>query len=464
MDVLADAQDILDELGVHFENSAPARRPPRRCSPPRCIYPIRGAVTFKSTGRHQRRLRRARQPRLRRRHRRRADHHRRGLRRRLLDHAGAQPRLRDEVADLAARSAPEPADRSSRRWRTASSSPKRRNTPVMLEVRIRACHVHGRFVAKDNKRADVHARRGAGEPARATPTASCCRRPASCTSRRRSSERWPAAVRLHQGAQAQRVLRPTATATSASSCRAACTTRVMRALRAARPRRRLRRHRRAALRAERHLSADRRRGRCASARGKRAVLMVEEGQPELHRAGARTRSCARRGIQTKLCTARTCCRWPANTPAPVLLDGRRGVPRALRAATLLGDRRRAPNASPMLADADVKALAEAVPAAPAGLLHRLPGAADLRRDEAGRAGARAAPRQRRHRLPPVLDPAAVQHRRTTMGYGLGPASRLGASTSPARQARDLGDGRRRLLAQRPDQRRRQRRLQQAATA
>jgi len=25
------------------------------------------------------------------------------------------------------------------------------NTPVMLEVRIRACHVHGRFTAKDNR-------------------------------------------------------------------------------------------------------------------------------------------------------------------------------------------------------------------------------------------------------------------------------------------------------------------------
>jgi indolepyruvate ferredoxin oxidoreductase alpha subunit len=26
------------------------------------------------------------------------------------------------------------------------------NTPVMLEVRVRACHVHGQFMAKDNKR------------------------------------------------------------------------------------------------------------------------------------------------------------------------------------------------------------------------------------------------------------------------------------------------------------------------
>ena len=42
MDVLADAKDMLDELGVHFESSAPRRPPPPRCSPPRCI--IRSAA------------------------------------------------------------------------------------------------------------------------------------------------------------------------------------------------------------------------------------------------------------------------------------------------------------------------------------------------------------------------------------------------------------------------------------
>ena len=65
--------------------------------------------------RHQRRVRRAGQPRLGRRHRRRAGDHRRGLRRRLLDHAGARARLCDEVADVAARSAPQPAVDRARR-------------------------------------------------------------------------------------------------------------------------------------------------------------------------------------------------------------------------------------------------------------------------------------------------------------------------------------------------------------
>ena len=52
---------------------------------------------------------------------------------------------------------------------------------------------------------------------------------------------------------------------------------------------------------------------------------------------------------------------------------------------------------------------------PAGLLHRLPGAADLRRDQAGRAGARQAPHRLRHRLPSVLDHAALRARRDHHG-------------------------------------------------
>ena len=107
MDVLADAQDILGELGVHFETSANEAAAAAMLSAS-VMYPIRGAVTWKSTagtnvasdalsnlasgGVHRRR----------------ADRHRRGLRRRLLHHAGAQPRLCDEIADLAARSPPQP--------------------------------------------------------------------------------------------------------------------------------------------------------------------------------------------------------------------------------------------------------------------------------------------------------------------------------------------------------------------
>src|SRR5580765_8220624 len=64
MDVLNDARGILEELGVHVDR------------------------------RHQRRLRRPVQPRLRRRQGWGDDRARRGLWRRRLDHPGAQPRLR----------------------------------------------------------------------------------------------------------------------------------------------------------------------------------------------------------------------------------------------------------------------------------------------------------------------------------------------------------------------------------
>src|SRR6201990_466706 len=46
MDVLADAQDILGELGVHFESSASAAAAAAALAAS-VMYPIRGAVTFK---------------------------------------------------------------------------------------------------------------------------------------------------------------------------------------------------------------------------------------------------------------------------------------------------------------------------------------------------------------------------------------------------------------------------------
>jgi indolepyruvate ferredoxin oxidoreductase, alpha subunit len=47
MDVLADAREVLDELGVHFENSASEAAAAAMLAAS-VHYPIRGAVTFKS--------------------------------------------------------------------------------------------------------------------------------------------------------------------------------------------------------------------------------------------------------------------------------------------------------------------------------------------------------------------------------------------------------------------------------
>jgi indolepyruvate ferredoxin oxidoreductase alpha subunit len=47
--------------------------------------------------------------------------------------------------------------------------------------------------------------------------------------------------------------------------------------------------------------------------GKSSVLVVEEGQPEFIEQALGSR--CTRPARVSACTARTCCRWPANTPA-----------------------------------------------------------------------------------------------------------------------------------------------------
>ena len=151
------------------------------------MYPIRGAVTWKSTvgtnvasdalsnlasgGVHRRR----------------ADHHRRGLRRRLLDHAGAQPRLRDEIADLAARSRAPTSNPSSRRSRTASSCRRRPTRRSCCEVRIR-CLPRPRPLRRQGQQAPaVHGGRGAGKSAPRHQPHRAAAGLLSCTRRKRSS-------------------------------------------------------------------------------------------------------------------------------------------------------------------------------------------------------------------------------------------------------------------------------------
>ena len=179
----------------------------------------------------------------------------------------------------------------------------------------------------------------------------------------------------------------------------------------------------------------------AFCRGKKAVLMVEEGAPDYHRAATSTRSCAAATSRPR-CPARTCCRWAANTPRRCVVKGLREFLRdpCARAAGQRAAAARIP--TPVLARSARQGARRSRAAAPAGLLHRLPGAADLRGDEAGREGTRAASRLRRHRLPSVLDPAALQHRRDD--DGLRPRARLGLrlqrAVGQARRSPCMGDG------------------------
>ena len=92
-----------------------------------------------------------------------------------------------------------------------------------------------------------------------------------------------------------------------------------------------------------------------------------------------------------------------------------------------------------------------IAAAPAEFLHRLSGTAGVRRAEAARSAANDA-HLGRYRLSLVRDLRAVQMGNSILGYGMSLAS--AAAVAPRSQApSDLGDGRRRFLAQRPDHRR-----------
>ena len=172
-------------------------------------------------GRNQRRFRRARQPRLGRGEGRRHDHRRRGLWRRLLDHAGAEPCLRHEVADLAPRPAAQPRDhRQARRGRLRAvgslehAGDARDPHPHLSPPR--PLHRQGQQAPGLHREGCVGEAGARHQPHRAA---------ARLLPPRAGEDQFPSAGRdqVHPGAEAQRGVRSARTAMSASSCRAACT-------------------------------------------------------------------------------------------------------------------------------------------------------------------------------------------------------------------------------------------------
>ena len=148
MDVLGDAQDILDDLGVHFESSANEAAAAAMLAAS-VSYPLRGAVTFKSvvgvnvasdalsnlaSG---------------------------GVTGGALiivgeDYGEGSSIMQERVHPFAMKSQiwlmdPRPSvDKIVECVEKGFELSEASNTPVMLEVRIRACHVHGRFATKAN--------------------------------------------------------------------------------------------------------------------------------------------------------------------------------------------------------------------------------------------------------------------------------------------------------------------------
>jgi len=193
MDVLADANEILQELDVHFETSASEATAAAMLAAS-VMYPIRGAVTWKST-------------------------------------VGTNV-ASDALANLASGGVTGGAliiigedygegssimqERShafamkSQMWlldprpnlesivqsvEDGFELSEASNTPVMLQVRIRSCHVHGRFITKENKRPRYTLKQALENPVR--DTSRIVLPPASFThEHEKIQQRWPAAVKF----------------------------------------------------------------------------------------------------------------------------------------------------------------------------------------------------------------------------------------------------------------------------
>ncbi len=191
MDVLADAQDILAEYGIRFENSASEATAAATLAAS-VNYPLRGAVTFKAT-------------------------------------VGTNV-ASDALANLASGGVLGGAliivgedygegssimqERShafamkSQMWlldprpnltsivqavKDGFSLSEASNTPVMLQMRIRSCHVHGQFICADNKAPEFTVKDALENPAR--DVSRIVLPPASFLHEKEKIEsRWPAAV------------------------------------------------------------------------------------------------------------------------------------------------------------------------------------------------------------------------------------------------------------------------------
>jgi indolepyruvate ferredoxin oxidoreductase, alpha subunit len=193
MDVLSDANDILEELGVHFESSASEAAAAATLAAS-VNYPLRGAVTFKApvgTNVASDAL---------------ANLSSGGVTGGALiivgeDYGEGSSIMQERSHAYAMKSQiwlldprpnlPSIVNAVEKGFELSEAS----NTPVMLEVRIRACHVHGRFPAKDNVRPSFTLRDALENPRRQVDR--IVLPPASYLHEKEKIEkRWPAAVKF----------------------------------------------------------------------------------------------------------------------------------------------------------------------------------------------------------------------------------------------------------------------------
>jgi indolepyruvate ferredoxin oxidoreductase alpha subunit len=195
MDVLADANDILQEHGIRFENSASEATAAATLAAS-VNYPVRGAVTFKSTVGTN-----VASDAL-------ANLASGGVKGGALiivgeDYGEGSSIMQERSHAFAMKSQiwlldPRPNLPSMvQAVKMGFELSEASSTPVMLELRIRACHVHGFFTASDNKRASFTLKEAMDSPQR--DVSRIVLPPASYLhEQEKVKERWPAAVKFIQ--------------------------------------------------------------------------------------------------------------------------------------------------------------------------------------------------------------------------------------------------------------------------
>jgi indolepyruvate ferredoxin oxidoreductase alpha subunit len=193
MDVLNDSRELLDELGVHVETNASEAGAAAMLGAS-INYPLRGAITFKSTvgtnvaSDALSNLASA------------------GVRGGALivlgeDYGEGASIIQERTHAFAMKSQiwlldPRPSlPVIVRMVEQGFELSEATSTPVMLELRIRACHVHGSFTARANKAPMISKRRLIEEPD--FDYSRICLPPATYAQEKQKVEvRWPAAVRF----------------------------------------------------------------------------------------------------------------------------------------------------------------------------------------------------------------------------------------------------------------------------
>jgi indolepyruvate ferredoxin oxidoreductase alpha subunit len=414
MDVLADAKDVLDELGVHFESSASEAAAAAMLSAS-VMYPLRGAVTWKST----------------------AGTNVASDALTNLSSGGVNGGALIILGEDFGEGSSIPQERShafamkSQLWlldprpnlesivnavEDGFELSEASNTPVLLQVRIRACHVHGQFVAKANRRPSFTLQQALENPQRdvnriVLPPASMLQ------DKEKLEQRWPAAVKFIKERRLNEHFGPS-DGEVGIMLQGGMYNSVMRGLQLlgladAYGNTKIPLY---VMNVTYPLVDDEVAAFCA---GKRAVLMVEEGHPEYIEQAAST-ILRRRDINTRL-EGKGLLPLGGDYTAAVLA---KGIDAFLdrHAKSALGNKPPMPNADAILDDAKVKALSAVVPPRPAGFCTGCPERpifAAMKLVEK-QLGPHHVSSDIGCHLFSILPPFNIGG--TTMGYGLAPAS------------------------------------------